>query len=59
MKPLDLNWSPNNPLSCETAIMTDVAEVKPTVTGTDIKSIRTPVSIKKYSIFRLSFNFIE
>lgn len=52
MKPLDLNWSPSNPLSCETAIMTDVAEVNPTVTGTDIKSIRTPVlkNIEQYNL---------
>lgn len=40
--PEDLNCNPSNPFSCDTAIMTEVADVKPTVTGTDMKSIKTP-----------------
>lgn len=43
INPLDLNCKPKSPLNCETAMITEVAEVKPTVTGTDMKSIRTPV----------------
>lgn len=35
-------FSPRRLFSCDVAIITDVAEVKPTVTGIDIKSIRTP-----------------
>lgn len=42
MKPEDENDSPRSPFSCDTAIITDVAEVKPTVTGIEMKSIRTP-----------------
>lgn len=40
--PPDLNCNPNRPLSWDTAIITEVADVKPTVTGTDMKSIKTP-----------------
>lgn len=42
IKPEEVNFNPKRPLICDTAMITDVAEVKPTVTGMDIKSIRTP-----------------
>lgn len=35
-------FNPRRLLSCEVAIITDVADVNPTVTGTEMKSIRTP-----------------
>lgn len=41
-KPFDLNLSPSRPFSWEQAMITDVAEVKPTVTGIEIKSTKTP-----------------
>lgn len=39
-------FSPNKLFSCDVAMMTEVAEVKPTVTGIDMKSIRRP-SVKR------------
>lgn len=42
-KPFALNLSPSKPFNWEQAIITDVADVKPTVTGTEIKSTNTPV----------------
>lgn len=45
IKPDALNLSPSIPLSCDATIITDVADVKPTVTGIDIKSISTSVII--------------
>lgn len=42
--PLESNFSPNSPFNWETAIITEVAEVNPTVTGIDMKSISTPVN---------------
>lgn len=41
-KPEDLNFRPNKLGSCVAAIITEVAEVNPTVTGTEMKSMRTP-----------------
>lgn len=41
-KPDDENESPRRPFSCDTAMITEVAEVKPTVTGIEMKSIKTP-----------------
>lgn len=41
--PEDSNLRPSNPLSWDVAIITDVADVNPTVTGTEMKSISTPV----------------
>lgn len=38
----DSNFKPRRPFNWDTAIITDVAEVKPTVTGMEIKSINTP-----------------
>lgn len=35
-------WRPRRLLSWDTAMMTEVAEVKPIVTGMDMKSTRTP-----------------
>lgn len=40
--PDDVNFKPSRLLICDVAIITDVAEVNPTVTGIDIKSISTP-----------------
>jgi hypothetical protein len=45
-KPLALKLSPSKPFSWEQAMITDVAEVKPTVTGIEIKSTNTPVERK-------------
>lgn len=42
IKPEDENFNPKSPLSCEAAIITEVADVNPTVTGIDIKSTSTP-----------------
>lgn len=39
----DVYFKPNNPFNCDAAIITDVADVNPTVTGIEIKSINTPV----------------
>ena len=36
------NFNPKRPFSCETMMMTDVADVNPDVTGSDIKSTRKP-----------------
>jgi hypothetical protein len=41
-KPFDLNLSPSRPFSWEQAMITDVADVKPTVTGMEMKSTKTP-----------------
>jgi hypothetical protein len=41
-KPFAANLSPSKPFNWEQAIMTDVADVKPTVTGIEIKSTNTP-----------------
>lgn len=41
-KPCDEIFRPNRPFSCEATIITDVADVKPTVTGMEMKSISTP-----------------
>jgi hypothetical protein len=38
--------SPSNPLSWDTIIMTEVAEVKPILTGIDMKSSNTPENNK-------------
>lgn len=46
MKPLGLILSPRRLLIWEAAIITDVAEVKPTVTGMEMKSMRTPKRVK-------------
>jgi hypothetical protein len=46
-KPFDLNLSPSRPFSWEQAMITDVAEVKPTVTGIEIKSTKTPAERRK------------
>lgn len=35
-------FSPSKLFNCDVAIMTEVADVNPTVTGMDMKSIRTP-----------------
>jgi hypothetical protein len=43
-KPFDLKLRPNRPFSWEQAMITDVAEVKPTVTGIEMKSTKTPVN---------------
>lgn len=40
--PDDVNFSPSRLLICDVAIITDVADVNPTVTGIDMKSISTP-----------------
>jgi hypothetical protein len=45
-KPVALKLSPSKPFSWEQAMITDVAEVKPTVTGIEIKSTNTPVERK-------------
>lgn len=58
MKPADLKLRPNNPFSCETAIITDVAEVNPTVTGTDMKSINTP-GTKRENIMYQSMGYLN
>jgi hypothetical protein len=42
-KPFALNFSPSKPFNWEQAIITDVADVKPTVTGIEMKSTNTPV----------------
>lgn len=55
MNPPDLNFSPSKPLSCDTAIMTEVADVKPTVTGTDIKSIKTPGRIQEKAMVKKNY----
>lgn len=41
-KPCDEIFRPNRPFSCDATIMTDVADVKPTVTGMEMKSMSTP-----------------
>jgi hypothetical protein len=46
-KPVGEIRSPRRPLSCEATIMTDVAEVKPTVTGIEMKSTSTPFKLQK------------
>lgn len=38
----DSNFKPKRPFNCDTAMITDVADVKPTVTGMEMKSINTP-----------------
>lgn len=38
----DWNVKPRRPFNWDTAIITDVADVKPTVTGMEMKSINTP-----------------
>lgn len=43
-KPSDSNFKPRRPFNWDTAIITDVADVKPTVTGMEMKSINTPKS---------------
>lgn len=65
-KPDDLKLSPNKPFNWDTAIITDVADVNPTVTGIDIKSIRTPEIINysqltclKYIAVELFFNYVN
>lgn len=45
MKPDDLNLRPKRPLSCEPIIMTEVADVNPEVTGSDMKSTRKPAQL--------------
>lgn len=42
MKPEDVNLRPRSPFTWDAAMMTEVAEVKPTVTGIDMKSMSTP-----------------
>lgn len=41
--PCEEIFNPKRPFNWETTIIMDVAEVKPTVTGIEIKSISTPV----------------
>lgn len=41
----DWKLKPRRPFNCDTAIITDVADVKPTVTGIEMKSINTPEKI--------------
>lgn len=48
----DFNLMPRRPLSCVVPIITDVAEVNPTVTGIEIKSTNTP----RMQIFSLHKN---
>lgn len=38
----DFNLIPRRPFSCVVPIITEVADVNPTVTGIDIKSTKTP-----------------
>lgn len=38
----DFNFIPSRPFNCVVPIITDVADVNPTVTGIDMKSTRTP-----------------
>ena len=45
-KPFALNVSPSKPFSWEQAMITDVADVKPTVTGIEMKSTNTPAGKK-------------
>lgn len=46
----DSNFNPSRPFNWDTAMITDVADVKPTVTGIEIKSINTPAKKKKKCI---------
>ena len=61
MKSDDLKSNPSSPLTCEAAMITDVADVNPTVTGIDIKSISTPETDLDYISIRgqaqLGFGF--
>lgn len=43
--PCDEIFRPSNPFNCDATIMTDVADVKPTVTGIEMKSISTPAKL--------------
>lgn len=52
-KLLDSNFNPRRLFSWDTAIITDVADVKPTVTGMEMKSINTPE--KKKNIYMKAF----
>lgn len=45
-KPDEVNFRPSKPFNWDMAIITEVAEVKPTVTGIDIKSTNTPAKWK-------------
>lgn len=38
----DLYFKPTNPCSCATMMITDVADVKPEVTGMEMKSTKKP-----------------
>lgn len=48
-KPDESNFKPIRPFSWDVPIITDVAEVKPTVTGMDIKSTKTPVEVNDHT----------
>lgn len=41
----DSNFKPRRPFNWDTAMITEVADVKPTVTGMEMKSISTPGKI--------------
>lgn len=47
MNPEDVIFNPRIPFNWDATMMTEVADVKPTVTGIDMKSIKTSVSICK------------
>lgn len=56
-KPEAVMFSPRRLFSWDVVIITDVAEVKPTVTGIDMKSIRTPGKrIKSINFIRIINN---
>lgn len=58
--PFDSNFNPSNPFSWETAIITEVADVKPTVTGIDMKSISTPVqNLQKFKRIEFSLDHLR
>lgn len=42
----DFNFIPRRPFNWVVPIITDVADVNPTVTGIDMKSMRTPAKEK-------------